>query len=601
MPLKHPQRTFYWFAIAVLSVLFFTIKFGSPYFVDTLYQHQKVPLLNFLSQTPDTHTLDYYTGVIQDKLSGPISSVLSGIIFVMLCLGPFKNCGVKAFFSIAFLFLVMTKFETFFNPPYGDPISGPWAEIIWLNNNDFNYIEFFKQPEYAAGGPKVYFFTIFSGLMTLLIRLLPSSKIFLLVVHLLYVLMGAHIVTLLRRHLSQITDVKTSSLVSIFVLSLPLFQSMMELLNMEFPCLYLMMLCTHYLADQRMFKASLAAILAVSIKLSGAIACGAVFAMSSLALLSPSEGIKQKAKTFLPGIIPITFGITLVVLSKTIISVIREDHNETSFLVGLPNVVHSKFIFPLFMMSLAVLIITVLVELFRKKRPGFLLYKYHTVLVMFVMVVGWGVSFSNLIVMGHRYKLLIIPFLAYIVTFAVTRIITHKTVRIILLVPAILFAYFCSYGFPIKPQMYTFYSYNKVVKSLEYRNELQLHLKMAKEFDENYSDYNIGAPFVTAQLLGFPELGCVAKALNVIIYNMNITYGEDRIRNFRGLNNLDIRKTIWIGFESKTKNYPIDPKDVIVKEIVVGNKKATLFVGGIGIEKMWRLVMLERLKRRAIK
>jgi len=124
---------------------------------------------------------------------------------------------------------------------------------------------------------------------------------------------------------------------------------------------------------------------------------------------------------------------------------------------------------------------------------------------------------------------------------------------------------------------------------------MKLHMEMAKELEANFPGFTVGAPHVTVQMLAFPEYGYVKKPLNMLVYGMGTTWGG--IKNYTGLQNLDITRTIWIGFKSDLPDrivYPIDPKDRIVKEIIVGDKKATLFMGGIAIEKMYRIIMLKK-------
>jgi hypothetical protein len=122
---------------------------------------------------------------------------------------------------------------------------------------------------------------------------------------------------------------------------------------------------------------------------------------------------------------------------------------------------------------------------------------------------------------------------------------------------------------------------------------------LAKEIDRNYSHLTIGAPFIMAQLLAFPQLGYVDRNLDVMIYGMRCSYGG--IKNFNTLKDIDISKTVWVGVKTQFFSqiipdftYPVGPNDRVLKEVVVGNKKATIFVGGFAIEKARIMVQLAK-------
>ena len=113
-------------------------------------------------------------------------------------------------------------------------------------------------------------------------------------------------------------------------------------------------------------------------------------------------------------------------------------------------------------------------------------------------------------------------------------------------------------------------------------------------------EYTIAAPFLVAHSLALPELGYVTKKLDVMIYGFPCTYGG--IKPFRGLEHVDIRRTIWVGLKQdlpdfmQIKDYPVSPYDKVVEKIVVGRRQATLFMGGVAVEKM-RLISRAVLKQ----
>src|SRR3989338_9656377 len=112
--------------------------------------------------------------------------------------------------------------------------------------------------------------------------------------------------------------------------------------------------------------------------------------------------------------------------------------------------------------------------------------------------------------------------------------------------------------------------------------------------EENYSGYAIVAPFQTAQLLAIPQLGYVSKPFDVTIYGMRATLG---LKPFTGLKDLDLRKTIFIGYPDQKNEkvdipFPIDPQDRILKRLESGHLEADIFQGGFAIEKMRLIVSI---------
>ena len=141
-------------------------------------------------------------------------------------------------------------------------------------------------------------------------------------------------------------------------------------------------------------------------------------------------------------------------------------------------------------------------------------------------------------------------------------------------------------------------------RSLEYRNDLKLNRRLARLLEEKYKGYTIGAPFIVAQMLAFPELGYVQSPLDVVVYGMPITYGN--IKKFDGLKKMDIMKTIWVGmsadfFSNGDFTYPINRYDKVIENLMFGDNKVVLFMGGVAIEqKRYIIQQLEKKARQAI-
>jgi len=191
--------------------------------------------------------------------------------------------------------------------------------------------------------------------------------------------------------------------------------------------------------------------------------------------------------------------------------------------------------------------------------------------------------------MQPRYPLLLAPFMIYLIIYCAYTFTKNDTFIMGFLVTLILMASLGSHGlFSFKPEGSSAYSYNTLERSLEYRNDLKVNKVLAKTLEEKFSNFAIGAPFVQAQMLVMPELGYVTKPLDVFIYGSLSTH--ERLKEFKGLAQLNIKRTIWVGSEddhiTDQVDFPIGKNDTVIKEIIAGNKKISLFVGGFAIEKM---------------
>jgi len=221
-------------------------------------------------------------------------------------------------------------------------------------------------------------------------------------------------------------------------------------------------------------------------------------------------------------------------------------------------------------------------------RSGFrnFIRLHYVALVMFACAGAWFALFLNSYAVSPRYKLLLVPFFLFSVFYVLKLFLKSENFLRWGLAGAVIFSFFCSYGF-LYP---TLQGNNHVLleRSLEYRNDARVYIEVARRLEERFFEFTIGAPFIFAQALALPELGFVSQKFDVVIYEMRSTYGG--IRNFEGLANMNIRKTVWIGQESGRPGYPIGPQDKILERIVIGNREADLFVGGSSIERMWRIV-----------
>jgi hypothetical protein len=593
--MKHEpnRRPLFWIFAVTFFVVYCFLKYNSPQLIEDLFKAESFPLLNKLAATTDNQNLAFYQGRIEENVTGPLASVFGGLIFLGFSLVFLKKTGTLTFGLAVFIFLLITKLEVLFFPPWGDHVGGSLEEAVWLARNNFNYIELFHQPGSIYGGPKYFLFSIYPGVVAFLMKVCPTPQIFIMVAHLITFAFAAIMVALLREILLKLFDETTALFTSLFLLALPLYQTMIEMINMDMTSTFFAFLSAYFLIQKRLGFATFLAIVAVWVKGSGAASCGAIF-ITCLGLFFFSKEFQFKPKLIVYGILVLFMAFLQVYLRSKFVHTVDMHHNSVKFLCGLPHFMGHQYLTHFFFFSLLGIAV-----LYWKEKVDLAQFfnKHYIALVMFIQALCWFLLHLNVSVMGPRYKLTLAPFLLFSVVYAYAVIFKNKTFIKISLVAAIIISFFSVYGFLEGERVDShYYAYGPLERSLEYRNDMKLHMKLVKEFQTNFPGFTIGAPHVTAQMLAFPEYGYVKEPLNVLMYGMNITFGG--IKNFSGIQDLDLHKTIWIGFRETDPlqfDYPIDAQDKIIKVVNVGDKKATLFMGGIALQKMYMLIILKKM------
>lgn len=569
--------------LATACTVFFIVKYQSPQWVESLYQQKQFELLNKISGGYGERSLGFYLGKSEEMLFGPVTQLVSGTAFALLMGICFPAIGFGRFVGAVAGYLLITKWEALFFPLYGDTMGGPFAEAMWLANNNFNYLELFRHPGYAAGGPKVYFFSIYPTYAAILMKLLPWPKVFLFVNHLIVFLMAAVIAALVRQLLLKHFREDSATLGALLLLFMPVFQSQTEAVNMEMPTVFFATLSAYYLIQNKIGRATAMAVLSVLAKGTGVFACMAVFAVIVLLFFIKNE-FQFNRRLLWAG---------AGLLAASIFSaggkfLIHDQHvaiGGVNFLEGWGSI--SKFrIFYILIYSTAVYLGYGLY--LRKKKLPEDFWRYG---VMFVFGAMWFLLFLNFYALLHRYSVTVYPFIVFCAIFAAGLIIKNNTVRKWSLIIIIAVTLWSSYG--------TNQSYRNqhfiLERSLEYRNGLTLSRLVAQRVEERYSQFKIGAQLITAQLLAFPEFGYVSKDLDVMIYGFQCLYPG--IENYPGMKNLDIRRTIYITQADEwfqDAQFPMSDQDKIIDEIEWGDRKAYFFMGGVGIERrkmlndLWR-------------
>ncbi|MFA5059710.1 MAG: hypothetical protein WC676_03700 [Candidatus Omnitrophota bacterium] len=577
---------------AFLFALCFFFQFLTPQVVSWLYSHHHIELLNHITRTQDVQTLAFYIGQSEHFLSGPLSCLFGAWFLIVFFLSNPKRMTPQFFGISIFLFLLITKFPILFYPPYGgDAITGPFAEATWLARHNFDYQGLLQQPSYMGGGAKVYAVSIYPSFLALQMKLIADARWFLFVNHLIVFILAALILRLLYCVFLKLFRQEIAVLLSLAIFSLSLFQSQTEMINMEIPCLFLTVLSAYYLVQEKIKLASLAAIAAVVVKGFGVVACGAV-GIITVVLFLFSPRYKFKWPVLLWGLSALLSGIIIVLASKWIIG---------SGMVGAIKIfsfsLWDDVMFRLFMGIFLLSILNILrIYLYEKKHKslGSVLFSQENYLagIFFVYAGMWYAVFMNFTSVIPRYFLLLAPFLFACIFYGFFIVIRSSKAQSIILVMLISILSFSAYGL-LEEEDASDYLYIELERSLEYRNVLKRDILLAREIENNFSSYAVGAPPIMGQILGVPELGYVQKKLDVMVYGISKYY--DGIREFNGLKGLNLAQTVWIGQEDGFSRsiadvfpFPVDPNDQVLKTIEYGDKSAVIFMGGIAIEKARR-------------
>jgi len=582
----------------LLGVIYICAEYLSPLWIQACIDNEQYGLLNRWMGVKSVGSLEFYLGSLEERIFGPISIASSGLLFLGLTYQFLCKASLFRFMLAVFAYLLVTKWQILFFPPYGDSASGPFAEAIWLYRHDFNYSELAKQPSFIQGGPKVYLISIYPTVMAFLMKVLPNAQWFMVINHLLVFLQGAVIIALFRQINLRVFNERISLLLSMVLLALPLFQAQVEQINMEIPTLFMSMLAVYYLAKKQFGLTFIFAVLAALTKVYAIIVFGAVFCMGVLiAILEASGGARLKYLGWSLLSILAVGGITY---ADYIIFNVGGDLPRVGLFEGWQRLKLLNFVY-YFLASVGGFLTILIIDRFRSSNTSFkeIFARHYIALIMFMVAGAWMIIFLNSGSFVARYALLVIPFIVFSLFYVVQYVIRWPQILSLGLCLLAFLFFLGSFGKFNKAKGSRIHAV--LERNLEYRNDLLMHQKIARLLEKKYQGYTIGAPFTLAQKLALPELGYVSQQNKVVIYEFPCTYGG--IKSFRGLHEINISKTIWIDYKAGMVSrlgdkiaYPIDPQDRIIEEISWGGRRAKLFQGGIALEKT-RLMMIELMKR----
>ncbi len=579
-----------WIILSVVLIIFsLIIKYFADGWTIALLNKGAASFLSTIIGGTAFDSFDFYVGRVYEVIWGPLEMLCSGIAFLLISLRYFKDASSFKFCFSVFVYLLITKFEILFFPPYGDSASGPVIEAIWLFRNNFDYVSLSKEVIFVHGGPKAYLFSIYPTYLALLMKLIPNTKLFLAINHLIIFGLSAVVFSLFRRIVQKVFSRVEAIWLTVFFLSLPLVQSQIEQINMEIPVLLFLMFSLCFIANKKIFMAAITSGLATFTKLYSVYAGVSVF-MLGILLFFLDKDKKGKVKVLLSGFL----SLLLSCLGAYALFTFMDIGGRVDKVGPFQGFALIKM-FPVTYFYLISLIGIGVIECSRRARESGtvidkikdFLNQHYIILVSFIYSTGWFVLFLNSAWIPPRYVLILLPTLIIGVFYFIRLIIQQEKIIKNALFVLISFSFLCSYGLPYTP--IDLQDHSVVERSLEYRNDVRLHMKIGKLIDKKYANLTIAAPFTLAQMFAFPEMGFVEKKHDVMIYLFPCTYGG--IKNFDGIDKLDLRKVIWVGARTpliSNVNLPAGPHDVVLQEIVQGNKSAKIFLGGFSINAVYR-------------
>jgi hypothetical protein len=515
--------------------------------------------------------------------------VFSGLAFLFLGLRFLSQATFIKLVIFFFAYFLTTKWDILFFPPYGDSASGPMMEAVWLLHNHFDYIKLSQQPLFIVGGPKAYLFSLYPTLQALLMKGTINAKVFLAVNHLFtFALMAIALAWFFKILYRFFGNAKTAFLLSFLFFSLPLTQSQAEQLNMEALTLVFVMGAFYYLSKKNMLKAAIFSGLAIFVKIYGLFAAATVF-LAGLFLFFFDEKKRWRASVLLSALLSIAFAALGAWLLCFVINPAGKVDKVGPF-QGWPLM--QKFpVTYFFLISVMVYSVVMVRKIYQRPisfAQGLIVFirENYMVISMFFATAAWFFLFVHSLWIPPRYTLILFPSLIIAIAGTAAHVIHNEKILHRILIGFIVFALISSYGMVYKP--IAIEDYSVVERSLEYRNDVKLHMKLGEVLSDRYSSFTIGAPFNFAQMFAFPEIGFTSKKLDIMIYLFPCLYGG--IKNFDGIENLDLQKVIWVGIHTpfmRPPFFPSGPGDFIVESFYSGNKKAVLFFGGYSINAIY--------------
>ena len=134
-----PNSKKFWSLFTVVFVFYAFLQWKFPAFVHHVYHSPGIETIDRWFRIPSAMPLNFYLGEAERLFFGPLGQIISGSLFLCFCLLYGKQLTPKVFGAAVFFYLLITKSEVLFFPPYGDAVGGPFLEAVWLSRHGFDY------------------------------------------------------------------------------------------------------------------------------------------------------------------------------------------------------------------------------------------------------------------------------------------------------------------------------------------------------------------------------------------------------------------------------------------------------------------------------
>ena len=487
-------------------------------------------------------------------------------------------------FGIFFLLICVIRYESVFLPPYWDSIVGLFAEATWLADNDFDYLRLaYEIPGYGAGGPRVYFFSVYPAFQAILLKLIPESYLFLMLNHLLTFCYATIVLVAFYRLLCIRGNAWFALAGTMLLMMHPMFLSQTDAINMEMPVLAATLLGIVMTLRHRPISGALAVILALSLKPTAVIGVIVVFVYHALTTTA-NQGQTKKAMVLLG----------IAILSVPVQWWLRGTFNQESndmlvvffrgslkqILFDMPDFFALYVVGGVFFCAMAVTIlrnsrllrIELLIQSFSEynRTPT---GRINLIMILFfVFFTGFYIHIVNIL---PRYLLYCLPVLLYFLTTGLLTVLERPQI-VITAVTVLIFLQLTNR----EGRLYIPDSGNNgfiLERSLEYRDDMRLNRQLVQHLEEHYRNHTIVTSWPMAQMLTIPELGYVDRPFQVLTSDRPCLYGPTEQVTDDILNEPDV---IWVytpnAFSRKNTFYPED--DHLITTLSYGDRIAHIYV-----------------------
>lgn len=431
--------------------------------------------------------------------------------------------------SIVFAVLLALRAYVLADPPYWDTLMGAFPQALWLRDHGFDVVGLLTtQKTYVDGGPNVYPFSAYPPLVAVLYTLLGSPRAVFVVLHVFTFACAAACAGAFFGIARRRLPAPAASVLTIALVSAPLFQASSATLNMDMPLAACTALSFAALDERKFRRAWLWALVALLVKPTAVILIGANLVSCALAwlrprwtglgpeALAPRERARARNGALAHALLFAVFVAEVLVQSRYA----SAPAFITPFGGFAPLFLRRLWVVPEYGLGLVFFFVSL--PLFAGRmfagRARWIQVQCAVFLVVFVCFYGqYGNTLPRYFLQSYPYLFLWLALLLY-GTEGATR------VRTSVLAAACLFHVVNTFGtfYPSRPSGWTMPATGAPLpgndgyileRSMEYRDDLLLNREIARALERFPRFETVLVPnWALLHLLALPELGYVAKS-----------------------------------------------------------------------------------------